>query len=232
MGGKSGGRDWGLTTLNPIVVRDMLDNENGIDVVDDSEPPALASTQSDREEEAALESGIRLNEGCSLNRFRRLQTDGGCLKTKRQPLRIGTWNVRTLYATGTLDNAIKEAKYMRIDILGLSEMRWTGSGKIQKEEHTIMYSGGDNHTRGVGIMVNKNTNKTVLGHWPVSDRIIMLKIQGKTFHIAIVQVYTPTSASTDDEIDEFYNLLEYTIDQVKSNGVLVVMGDLNAKVGQ
>ena len=85
----------------------MLGNENGIDVVDDSEPPALASTQSDREEEAALESDIRLNEGCSSNRSRRLHTDVGCLKTKRQPLRIGTWNVRSLYATGKLNNAIK-----------------------------------------------------------------------------------------------------------------------------
>ena len=114
----------------------MLGNENGIDVVDDSEPPALASTRSDREEEAALESDIRLNEGCSSNRSRRLQTDVGCLKTKRQPLRIGTWNVRSLYATGKLDNAIKEAKDINIDILGLSEIRWTGSGKIQKEQLT------------------------------------------------------------------------------------------------
>ena len=39
-------------------------------------------------------------------------------------------------------------------------------------------------------------------------------------------------ASTDDEIEEFYNLLESTLDQVKSNEVLVVMGDLNANVGQ
>ena len=45
----------------------------------------------------------------------------------------------------------------------------------------------------------------------------------------MVQVYAPTSASTDDEIDEFYNLLESTIDQVKSNEVLVVMGDLKWK---
>ena len=60
----------------------------------------------------------------------------------------------------------------------------------------------------------------------------MLKIQGKPFNIAIVQVYAPTSASTDDEIEEFYNLLESPIDQVKSNEVLLVMGDLNAKVGQ
>ena len=129
----------------------MLGNENGIDVVDESEPPALASTQSDRE---ALESDIRLNEGCSSNRSRRPQTDVGCLKTKIQPLRIGTWNVRSLYATGKLDNAIKEAKDMNIDILGLSEIRWTGSGKIQKEQHAILYSGGDNHTRGVVIIIN------------------------------------------------------------------------------
>ena len=90
----------------------MLGNENGrpIDVVDDSEPPALASTQSDREEEAALEYGIRLNEECTLNRFQRLQTNVGCFKTKRQPLIIGTWNVRTLYAMGKLDNATKEIR--------------------------------------------------------------------------------------------------------------------------
>ena len=80
--------------------------------------------------------------------------------------------------------------------------------------------------------IDKNINKAVLGYWPVSDRIIMMKIQGKSFNIAIVQVYAPTSASTDDEIEEFYNLLESTLDQVKSNEVLVVMGDLNAKVGQ
>ena len=81
-------------------------------------------------------------------------------------------------------------------------------------------------------MVNKNINKAVLGYWPVSDRIIMLNIQGKPFNIVIVQVYAPTSASTDDEIEECYNLLESTIDQLKSNEVLVVMGDLNAKVRQ
>ena len=49
----------------------------------------------------------------------------------------------------------------------------------------------------------------------------MMKIQGKPFNIAIVQVYAPTSASTDDEIEEFYNLLESSLDQVKSNEVLV-----------
>ena len=72
-----------------------------------------------------------------------------------------------------------------------------GSGKVQNEQHTILYSGGDNHTRGVGIIINKNINKAVLGYWPLSDRIIMMKMQGKPFNIAIV----PTSANKDDEIE-------------------------------
>ena len=77
---------------------------------------------------------------------------------------------------------------------------------MQKEQHTIIYSGRDNHTTGVGIVINKNINKAVLGYWPVSDRIIMMKIQGKPFNIAIVQVFAPTSASTDDGIEELYNI--------------------------
>ena len=78
---------------------------------------------------------------------------------------------------------------MNINILGLSEIRWTGSGKIQKEQHTILYSGGHNHTRRVGIIIKKNINKAVLGYWPVSDRIIIMKIQGKPFNIERIQVY-------------------------------------------
>ena len=171
--------------------------------MDDSEPPALASTQSDREEGAALESGVRLNEGCSLNRSRRLQTDVGCLKTKRQPLRIGT-----LYVTWKLDNAIKEAKDMRIDILGLLEIRWTGSGKIQKEEHTIMYSGGDNHTRGVGIMVNKNINKAVLGYWPVYNTIQYNTIQYNTIQYNTIQ-YNTIQYNTIQYNTIQYNTIQY-----------------------
>ena len=83
----------------------------------------------------------------------------------------------------------------------MSELRWTGSGKIQKEQSTIIYSGGDNHNREVEIIMNKNINKAALGYWPVSDRIIMMKIQGTPLNIAIVQVYAPTSASTDHEME-------------------------------
>ena len=137
----------------------MPGNENGIDVVDDSELPPLASTQTHKEKEIAFKSHrppIRLNVGCSSNISRGVRTNAGCFISKRQALRIGTWNVSSLYTTGKLDNAIEEARYMNIGILGLSEVRWTRSGKIQKEHRTILYSDGDNNTRGVGIIINKD----------------------------------------------------------------------------
>ena len=102
---------------------------------------------------------------------------------------------------------------MSIDSLGLSYIIRLDQEKIQKEQHTILYSGGDNHARGVGFIINKNINKAISGYRPVSDRIIMLKIQGKPFNRATVHVYAPTSVSTDDEIEEFSDLLESTLGQ-------------------
>ena len=65
--------------------------------------------------------------------------DVGCLKTKRQPPRIGTWNVRSLYATGKLDNAIKEAKDMNIDILGLVCQRSDELDQAKYKRNNIQY---------------------------------------------------------------------------------------------
>ena len=54
--------------------------------------------------------------------------------------KIGTWNVRTLYQPGKLSNVILEMKRLRINILGVCETRWKGSGKFREGKHTIMYS--------------------------------------------------------------------------------------------
>ena len=81
-----------------------------------------------------------------------------------------------------------------------------GGDREGEREREAGGEGGSLAKSGNQLVTNKNINKAVLRYWPVSDRIIMMKIQGKPFNIAIVQVYAPTSASTDDEIEEFYNL--------------------------
>ena len=68
----------------------------------------------------------------------RLTSDGIVLKTRGRCLKIGAWNVRTLYQPGKLDNPIQEMESINLDILGLAEIRWTDSGKIIKDSHTMI----------------------------------------------------------------------------------------------
>lgn len=76
--------------------------------------------------------------------------------------RIATWNVRTLLSAGKLANAVKEMERMNIDILGVSETRWTDSGICQHKDTSFYYSGRTDgkHKNGVGVIVKKHHKKT------------------------------------------------------------------------
>jgi len=80
-------------------------------------------------------------------------------------------------------------KRYKMDILGISEMRWTGSGKMESEGIYIYYSGCTKHERGVGIMLTKEMSRAVLTWEPVSDRIITIRLQSRYTKITLVQVY-------------------------------------------
>ena len=82
------------------------------------------------------------------------------LRPKRK-IKVGGWNVRTLYETSKSAQVAKEMKKYGIDILGISECRWTGSGKMTLNSgHTILYSGQNtNHVNGVAIIISKDLEK-------------------------------------------------------------------------
>ena len=149
----------------------------------------------------------------------------------RNTIRIGTWNVRTLYQCGKLENVKKEMTRLKINILGISETRWLKNGNFIIDDFKMIYSGGDKHERGVGLLLDQYISKCVLGYWTVSDRVLLVKIQGHPFNIAIIVVYAPTTGSTEEEIDAFYETLEEAKSQCKPNEVNIIIGDLNAKVG-
>ena len=71
----------------------------------------------------------------------------------------------------------------------------------------------------------------MLGYWPISERLIMMKIQGAPFNINIIQGYALTSEHPDDEVDKFYDSIEEAMKHARSAEVDVLMGDLNAKIG-
>ena len=128
--------------------------------------------------------------------------------------RIGTWNVRTLYQTGKLENVKQEMDRMQFQVLGLAETRWTGKGLIQTGNKTMIYSGGSTHEKGVGILFDQNIAKSIKGWWGVSDRVILVKLEGKPFDIGIIQIYAPTSAHDDEEVEKFYEDLDFAMKQL------------------
>lgn len=157
-------------------------------------------------------------------------TTAEIMKLRNHKIRIGTWNVRTLLPKGKLDNVKREMDRLNVNILGLSETRWTGSNLIKSAEHTLIFSGGNEHERGVGILL-KNESKSVKGYWPISDRVILVKMRSAPFDLNIIQVYAPTSASSEEDIEAFYDNLEKAKQQCKSQEIVIIMGDFNAKVG-
>ena len=68
---------------------------------------------------------------------------------------IGTWNVRSMNQ-GKLEAVKQEMARVNVDILGISELKWTGMGEFNSDDHYIYYCGQESLRRnGVAIMVNK-----------------------------------------------------------------------------
>ncbi|GFO25062.1 phosphoethanolamine N-methyltransferase-like [Plakobranchus ocellatus] len=119
---------------------------------------------------------------------------------------------------------------MKLNILGLREVRWKGAGKITSGGHKIIYSGGTESEKRVGIVVDQTASKAIKGYWALSDRVLLAKIAGKPVDLNIIQVYAPTANSNDEDLDKFYNDLDTAKTQCKSQVPLIIMGDFNTKV--
>ncbi|GFO36193.1 craniofacial development protein 2-like [Plakobranchus ocellatus] len=104
----------------------------------------------------------------------------------KDKLNIATWNIRTLLQKGKLENIKQEMERMKLNILGLSEVRWKGAGKITSGGHEIIYSGGTESEKGVGIIVDQRVTKAIKGYWALSDRVLLVKIAGKPVDLNIV----------------------------------------------
>ena len=103
---------------------------------------------------------------------------------------------------GKLEVVKQEMAKVNIDILGISELRWTGTGEFNSDKHYIYYCGQESIRRnGVPIMVNKRVPNAVLGCNLKNDRMISLCFQGKPFNITVIQVYAPSSNVEEAEVE-------------------------------
>ena len=121
---------------------------------------------------------------------------------------------------------------VNVNILGISELKWTGMGEFNSDDHYIYYCGQESLRRnGVAIIVNKRVWSAVLGYNLKNDRMISVRFQGKPFNITVIQVYALTSNAEEAEVEWFYEDLQDLLELTPQKDVLFIIGDWNAKVG-
>ena len=121
---------------------------------------------------------------------------------------------------------------VNVDILGISELKWTGMGEFNSDDHYIYYCGQESLRRnGVTIMVNKRVGNAVLGYNLKNDRMISACFQGKPFNIMVIQAYAPTSNAEEAEFERFYEDLQDLLELIPPKYVLFIIEDWNAKIG-
>ncbi|CAF5002173.1 unnamed protein product [Rotaria sp. Silwood1] len=110
------------------------------------------------------------------------------------------------------------------------ETRWTG--KEETATGDFIWSGEENiHANGIGFLLSRKAKNALIGYNPVSSRVITARFNATAFKITAIHVYAPTSASSDEEIEAFYNSIENTLAKVPKKDLILMSGDWNAKVG-
>ena len=155
---------------------------------------------------------------------------------------------------GKLEVVKQEMARVNIDILRMSELKWTGMGEFNSDDHYICYCGQESLRRnGVAIIVNKRVQNALLGcnqkqqndlcsflrqtiqyHsnpslYPSKTTRISVHFQGKPFSITVIQVYAPTTNAEEAEDEWFYEDLQDLLELTPKTGVLFIIGNWNAK---
>ena len=111
---------------------------------------------------------------------------------------------------GKLDVVKQEMARVNIDILGISELKWTGMGEFNSDDLCIYYCGQESLRRnGVALIVNKRVWNAVLGYNLKNNKMILVRFQGKSFNIRVIQVYASTECNAEEaEVEWFYDDLQ------------------------
>ena len=121
---------------------------------------------------------------------------------------------------------------LNIDMLGISELRMTGMGEFNSDDHYIYYYGQESLRRnGIAIIVNKRVQNAVLECNLKNDRMISVFFQGKPFSVTVIQVYPLTSNTEEAEAERFCEDLQDLLELTFKKDVLFIIGDWNGKVG-
>lgn len=152
---------------------------------------------------------------------------------RKMDMNLATWNVRSLYRTGALRNLIQELNKYNISIAAIQEIRWRGSEIFDSENYTVLYSGSGNRNNfGTGFLIHKKFKSNLLNFDPINERMCSIRLKGRFFNTTIVSVHAPTEDKDETSKNNFYDQLDRVCQQIPKYDVVIIMGDLNAKIGK
>ena len=122
-------------------------------------------------------------------------------------IRLGAWNVRTMFETSKTAQVINEMQNYNLDLPCVSECRWTGSGRmVTRDGSIILFSGKENvHSNGVALIANRHAVRSLMEWEPISDRLIRAKFASNYCNLTILQCYAPTIEAEA----KFHNMICY-----------------------
>ena len=127
---------------------------------------------------------------------------------------------------GKLEVVKQQMARMNINILGISELKRTGMGEFNSDDHYIYYCGQEFLRRnGVAFIVNKRVQNAVLWCNLKNDRMISVQFQGKSYNITVIQVYAPTTNAREDEAEQFNEDLQDFLKLTPKKDVLFIIGE-------
>ena len=127
---------------------------------------------------------------------------------------------------GKLEVVKQEVAKVNTEILGTSELKWTGMGEFNSDDHYIYYCGQEFlRINGIALIVNKRVWNAVLGCNLKNDRMISVHFQDKPSDITVIQVYALTSNTEEAEVEQFYKDLQNLLESIFPKDVIFIIGD-------
>jgi len=131
---------------------------------------------------------------------------------KKEPLDIGTWNVKTKLKAGKMQEIADQIVGSQIQRVALQEIRWRGYGLLQKDKYWLYCSCNPSTTgqTGNGVIIQKSAMNKILGFEPISVRICKWRIKGKVYNITVININAVTEDKEEDIKEQFYEELQRT----------------------